>query len=103
MIVYKTVSNDSSMIFVHGLFGGRGATWTVNGINWPKDFLPIDLPQARILAFEYAIKSGFKWNEIGMLLFYKALDFRKNTRSQTRPLIFVVHGLGGVVVQAVAT
>jgi hypothetical protein len=39
---------------VHGLNGHRDKTWTAgNGVNWLRDLLPHDLPNARILSWGY--------------------------------------------------
>ena len=42
-----------SVIAVHGLGSEYPQTWTKDGKMWLKDFLPDDLPLARILAFVY--------------------------------------------------
>ena len=47
------VNHFLSILFVHGLFGSRTSTWTKNGVSWPKDLLPIDIPNARIMSFGY--------------------------------------------------
>ena len=41
---------------VHGLNGHRENTWTANddgGVNWLRDFLPSDIPNARIITWGY--------------------------------------------------
>lgn len=38
---------------VHGLGGHREKTWTVDSINWLRDLLPSDIPNARILSWGY--------------------------------------------------
>lgn len=38
---------------VHGLNGHRDNTWTVNDKNWLRDFLPADIPNARIYSWGY--------------------------------------------------
>ena len=54
----------SSIVFVHGLYGGREATWTHERSNvfWPRDLLPRDIEDARILSFGYDAKV-VKWAE----------------------------------------
>ena len=43
-----------SIIAVHGLDGDRERTWTAeNGKLWLKDFLPADVPRARILTYGF--------------------------------------------------
>ena len=46
-----------SVIAVHGLGSEYPQTWTKDGKMWLKDFLPHDLPLARILAFVYPSES----------------------------------------------
>lgn len=42
------------IVAVHGLDGHREETWTTeDGILWLCDLLPSDLPNARILMYEY--------------------------------------------------
>lgn len=42
-----------SIVAVHGLNGHRETTWGANDVNWLRDFLPADLPNARILTWGY--------------------------------------------------
>lgn len=95
--------NGGSIIFVHGFFAGRETAWRGSTGSWLDNLLPGDLPQARIMVFGYDVNPMFKFNEAGLILFYEALQRRKAMRSETRPLIFVAHGLGGIVVKAVLT
>lgn len=47
---------DVDIVFVHGLFGHREFTWAGlqnKSILWPRDLLPTDVPNARILTFGY--------------------------------------------------
>ncbi|CAF9941047.1 MAG: hypothetical protein HETSPECPRED_002855 [Heterodermia speciosa] len=46
------------IVFVHGLYGGREATWTheQSKVFWPKDLLPRDIEDARIHSFGYNAK-----------------------------------------------
>lgn len=38
---------------VHGLNGHRENTWTVSDVNWLRDLLPSDIPNARIMSWGY--------------------------------------------------
>ena len=45
----------SSVVFVHGLNGGRKHTWTheKSEVYWPLDFLSKDLKETRIMSIGY--------------------------------------------------
>jgi hypothetical protein len=47
-----------SIVAVHGLDGKRDKSWTAkNGVNWLRDLLPLDIPQARIFSWGYEAKT----------------------------------------------
>jgi hypothetical protein len=46
-------------VAVHGLSGHRKKTWTVDDHFWLKEFLPPELPHARIFTFGYNSKLTF--------------------------------------------
>ncbi|MCJ1271049.1 hypothetical protein MMC22_010948 [Lobaria immixta] len=41
------------IVAIHGLNGHREKTWTVNDVNWLRDLLPLDIPNARIMSWGY--------------------------------------------------
>ncbi|OCL02322.1 hypothetical protein AOQ84DRAFT_357452 [Glonium stellatum] len=50
-VVTEGIDPIVDIIAVHGLNGHRDKTWTAgNGVNWLRDLLPQDLPNARIMA-----------------------------------------------------
>ncbi|KAJ5703331.1 hypothetical protein N7493_011720 [Penicillium malachiteum] len=99
----------ADIIFVHGLTGNRETTWThrSTGKFWPQDFLPHELPDVRILTFGYdadiigAIHnaSSNTLTDHGKSLAEKLAMWRRRSRTNLRPLIFVAHSLGGLVVE----
>lgn len=42
-----------SIVFIHGIFGNRRSTWEKDGIFWPEQLLPNDIPDARIITYGY--------------------------------------------------
>ncbi|OWY43833.1 hypothetical protein AA0119_g7283 [Alternaria tenuissima] len=100
------------IIFVHGLTGGRETTWTHKGKKqtlWPRDLLPEDIPRARIITFGYdadvasfglSVAGSNRLRDHGNNLASDVATFREKTDTPTkRPIIFVAHSLGGLVVE----
>ena len=127
-IVLSYVSRQTlmiSIVFVHGLRGHRVHTWTKDGICWPKDLLPREpaLSNVRILSFGYdskvvdfgrhaSLQDLFKHSisllndlcpkrvdDVGFVSSSRRLSARSN--QQDRPIIFIAHSLGGLVVKDV--
>ena len=50
-----------SIVAVHGLNGDPKDTWTSHQPNafWLKDFLPLDVPNARVMTFGYNADAAF--------------------------------------------
>ena len=94
--------------FVHGLTGDRESTWTAEGQSapWPKILLPPRLETARILTYgydAYVVRKGVAGSN-------RLIDHAKNLlhdltgdrgvcNASSRPIAFVAHSLGGLVVK----
>lgn len=97
---------------VHGLTGNLESTWTdkSTGIAWPEALLKNDLPQSRIVTFGYDADIVHFWsmaaqNRIGnhaQTLINVLAQMRERTETEERPIIFVAHSLGGLVVEDVS-
>ncbi|KAI5780133.1 hypothetical protein EDC01DRAFT_669267 [Geopyxis carbonaria] len=92
------------IVAIHGLGGHPYKTWTDknNGVNWLRDLLPKQIPNSRIMTFGYAADIAFTRSISGVKEFaHSLLDKLKSSRSSSRekkrPVIFVCHGLGGIV------
>ncbi|KAF8515783.1 P-loop containing nucleoside triphosphate hydrolase protein, partial [Hysterangium stoloniferum] len=96
-----------SVVAIHGLDGHRERTWTAeNDTLWLRDLLPHKLPHARIIVYGYDACT-----EVGPLgtrqtLFDHGENFivrlaleRAATSTTTRPIIFIAHSLGGIILK----
>ena len=67
---------------------------------WPRDLLPKEFPDFRILLFQYVINVGSDYDTDalgGTLGLYR----QKEKSTMHRPIIFVGHGLAGLTIQRV--
>ncbi|KNG84861.1 hypothetical protein ANOM_007651, partial [Aspergillus nomiae NRRL 13137] len=104
-------SDCESIIFVHGLNVKGEASYARNAwtadvnrerIFWPGDLLPSSVPNVRVLLFAY--NSSITWNSAIAGVKDHAttlmnLLILKRKESPERPLIFICHSLGGLVVK----
>ncbi|KAH6683908.1 hypothetical protein B0J14DRAFT_571676 [Halenospora varia] len=95
------------IVAVHGLNPTNKAshaelTWTAGGKLWLRDFLPKRLPRARVLLFGYNSNVAFETSTAGVLEqaenLLNLLDLHRKA-DENRPIIFVAHSLGGIVVK----
>lgn len=88
---------------------GLGQDWDTSGTNfiyWPRDLLPTDCPKARIMTWGYdtVITKGIATPANKGNIFAHAKDLLytlDRERPQGRPLMFVAHSLGGIIVKEV--
>ncbi len=86
-----------SLIFVHGLGGHPLETWQKDGTVWPRDLLPCDAKQARIMTFSYEtdVSQFFgAWSDSGIiqhaLNLLQDLQRERRTPEEVCPL-FQIH------------
>ncbi len=97
-------SKSIDVVAVHGLQGDAYRTWKhQGGTLWLRDLLPGDVPSARIMTFGYDSTVAFS-NSVGRIE-DKALDLlnrlgaQRDENMDRRPVIFICHSLGGIVVK----
>lgn len=58
-----------SIVAIHGLNGEKFKTWTepVSQKLWLRDFLPNDMPRARIMTFGYNATAAFENSKAGII------------------------------------
>jgi len=92
------------IVFIHGLNGGRLSTWTKDGVLWPRDLLPQTIPNIRVMTFGYNADLVMNTSTYGIRdhatkLLSSLRDKREEQNELERPLIFVCHSMGGIVVK----
>jgi hypothetical protein len=87
----------------HGITGHFQKTWTdkKSGANWLKDFLPIDIPNARVLSVCYdasiCCNKVNNLRDISRIILARMVQVRPTENEQQRAIILVSHSLGGLV------
>jgi protein SERAC1 len=120
-----TGSTGTDIVFVHGLRGARVGTWSKDSVCWPDKLLREDVKDVRVITWGYdaSIVNAFQpasqdslWGHSSTLLedlarlragtVRKVLSWRSQHTdaiikqiAQTRPILFVCHSLGGLVVK----
>jgi hypothetical protein len=100
------VDADVDIVAVTGLAGhALGSFRSADGMSvWLRDFAPEDIPRARFITYGYdtavvASNSNQGIRELAHMLLDRLAIFRQHTQTQQRPLLFVCHSLGGVVLK----
>jgi pimeloyl-ACP methyl ester carboxylesterase len=106
--IHKLTHSFRSIVIIHGLNGDATNSWTNPETKafWPKDFLPYDIPEARVLTFGYNAAAAFGNTTADIVdhakdLLGSLVDKREEEDEKLRPIIFVAHSLGGIVVKQV--
>ena len=106
--LFELLASDTAkavdVVAVHGLQGDAYKTWThENRTLWLRDMLPAEVPNARIMTFGYESAWAFSNSVSGIE--HKALDLlnrlsaKRNDDTRRRPIVFICHSLGGIVVK----
>lgn len=93
------------IVAVHGLNGNATRTWTDPKSKklWLQDFLPADIEGARVMTFDYNADTAFKTSadivDYAGGLLRRLANHREEEGETARPIIFIVHSLGGIIVK----
>ena len=94
---------------MHGIAEDSNGAWTNQGtgVNWLRDLLHREIPDARVLTYGYDATTRFFFGKEAALEFPMNADSfvaelhtqRRRGGMMERPIIFVCHGLGGLLVK----
>jgi hypothetical protein len=115
-ITPNTPNPDVDICFVHGLNGDWKSSWTHSDEKtgsetfWPRDLLPTDRTvgcSMRILSYNYDTRFPTSEYLTTRTLYHQASELveelcrvRSEAEERRRPIIFVGHALGGIVIQS---
>ncbi|KAF8530221.1 hypothetical protein BU17DRAFT_59986 [Hysterangium stoloniferum] len=86
------------IVAIHGLDGDREKSWTADNEKlWLRDFLPQAIPAARILSYGYDAYTDSSLISLARLHMSREADDTKK-----RPIIFIAHSLGGIILKSAA-
>ena len=105
---YTFLLTVGSIIAVHGLGGDASDTWTADdGKLWLRDFLPENVPYTRIMTYGYDSVVAFSRSvaeieDYASDLLDRLDGERRTAQEKARPIVFIAHNLGGIIVKKVA-
>jgi len=111
MLRYGTIDCETwdSIIAIHGLHEDHFSAWldTSSGVSWLRDLLPQYIPSARVLTYGYesdtdsssAVQSSERILQHATTLVAELEADRSEHNASRRPLVFICHGLGGIVLK----
>ena len=104
-----TYSLHYSIVAVHGLDEDSVEAWSdpISDISWLRDLLPQYIPAARILTYGYASdgssasesRSSERFLQHAQTLVAELDADRSIENASERPIIFLCHGIGGILVK----
>ncbi|MCJ1425262.1 hypothetical protein MMC29_003150 [Sticta canariensis] len=114
-LLFPGIDPIVDIVAVHGLNGHREKTWTYSNetggdsIMWLRDLLPVKIPRARVWTWGYDSRTHTrsrreylttkKLYDHGRELVFDLDGARRESNSHQRPIIFIAHSLGGIVVK----
>ncbi|KAH0533863.1 hypothetical protein FGG08_007514 [Glutinoglossum americanum] len=110
VLFHVTAKDDSGVdvVFVHGLRGSSLGTWSRGVVCWPRDLLKTDIQDAsydaRIITWGYDSSAAnvFSYTSKESIFGHAETlleDLSRLRAGKTRPVIFLGHSLGGLVIK----
>ncbi|KAI9774253.1 MAG: hypothetical protein M1840_004147, partial [Geoglossum simile] len=110
VLFHVTAEGDSGVdiVFVHGLRGNSLRAWSKGVVCWPRDLLKIDIQDAsydtRIITWGYDSSAAnvFSYASKGSIFGHAETlleDLSRLRAGKARPVIFLGHSLGGLVIK----
>lgn len=95
---------EADIIALTGLAGHAFGSWAASPHMWLRDFLPNDLPRARILLYGYYSKLADSQSrnilaDLSNTFVVKLHTMRSLSRSEDRPIILIGHSLGCLIIK----
>ena len=95
---------EADIIALTGLAGHAFGSWAVSPHMWLRDFLPNDLPRARILLYGYdsnlaGSQSRNILADLSNNFVVKLHTMRSLSKSENRPIILIGHSLGCLIIK----
>ncbi|UPK91249.1 hypothetical protein LCI18_002184 [Fusarium solani-melongenae] len=97
----------ADIVFVHGLTGNSDSTWRHENaeLPWPEELLARDISDCKILKYDYKISAVGHLDkntlrDLAADLLSELVNWRRENESE-RPIIFVAHSLGGLLVKRI--
>ena len=95
---------EVDIIAITGLAGHAFGSWAASPHMWLRDFLPEDLPRARILLYGYdsnlaGSQSKNILTDLSNTFVVKLHTMRSLSRSELRPIVLIGHSLGCLIIK----
>ena len=95
---------EADIIAVTGLAGHAFGSWAASPHMWLRDFLPIDIPRARVLLYGYDSRLADSQSEhiladLSNNFLVKLYTMRSLSRSENRAIVLIGHGLGCLIIK----
>lgn len=102
-VVQPTIGEvQFDVVAVHGLGSNWRTTWgdLLQPCSWLQDLLPKEIPNARIWTCGFDVREYIRHDLITSRSKSLLNSFEKQREDPKRPIIFIAHSLGGIILEA---